>query len=134
MTDTASGRCLCGNIHYEFSGVPQSIGHCHCQSCRRFSGAAVATYAGVLKTQVTFGKGELKRYESAPGVYWGSCPHCGTSLTYDADWCADEIHFLVGTLDHPEQFKPENHSFYSERIGWVHIDEDLPRESEVLAR
>ena len=134
MSDTATGRCLCGDIEYAFDAEPKFILHCHCQSCRRFSGGAVATYVGVLTSQVRFAKGELKCFESVPGIRWGSCERCGTSISYDADWCGEEIHFLIGTLDQPERFKPRSHSFYSERIDWLHIDEDLPKDPETLER
>jgi hypothetical protein len=127
-----TGRCLCGSVSYKIQGEPVFVAHCHCQSCRRFSGGAVATYVGVLRSQVKFDQTEHKCYESAPGIRWGSCANCGTSLCYEADWCGDEIHLLIGTLDNPERFVPQKHSFYSERIAWLHLDENLPGARESI--
>ena len=124
VTRLATGRCLCGSVSYKFQGEPVFVAHCHCQSCRRFSGAAVATYVGVLRSQLTFTQAEPRCYESAPGIRWGSCANCGTSLSYEANWCGDEIHLLIGTLDNPEWFVPQKHSFYSERITWLHLGDE----------
>ena len=35
-TDTpVTGRCLCGDVRYQFTGAPVKVLHCHCDSCRR---------------------------------------------------------------------------------------------------
>ena len=64
MTDTpasghwASGHCLCGSVCFEIRGKPVWVGHCHCQSCRRNTGSAVATFVGLRSAQVTYTAGE----------------------------------------------------------------------------
>ena len=35
-----TGRCLCGNVTYEFEGEPESMKNCHCNTCRRVTGSA----------------------------------------------------------------------------------------------
>ena len=50
MTDsTLEGGCLCGHIRYRASGPPHSVYHCHCEQCRRYTGAVFAT--GVRSVQ-----------------------------------------------------------------------------------
>ena len=39
-----TGRCLCGDIRYEYRGAPLKILHCHCESCRRHTSSPVATF------------------------------------------------------------------------------------------
>lgn len=124
-----SGSCLCNSIHYEVRGAPLWVAHCHCNSCRHFSGAAVATYVGVRREQVVFTGVERQIYESSPGIRWGSCPNCGSSITYEADWCPGEVHILLGTLDNPGDFPPQKHAFYAERVAWLQLDEQLPHGS-----
>ena len=41
-----TGRCLCGRVRYLAAGAPLWVAHCHCESCRRATGAPLATYAG----------------------------------------------------------------------------------------
>lgn len=38
-----TGKCLCGQIHYEISGQIENIVYCHCSQCRQAQGSAYAT-------------------------------------------------------------------------------------------
>ena len=49
--DTHAGGCMCGAVRYQVSGKPFWVGHCHCKSCRRHSGAPVVTFAGFSASQ-----------------------------------------------------------------------------------
>ncbi len=93
------GRCLCGAVQFQAAGEPEWIGHCHCQSCRRNTGAAVATFVGFARDQVTYSAGERQIFESSPGVRRGFCAKCGTPLTYEADVIPGEIHLYISSLD-----------------------------------
>jgi len=37
-----TGRCMCGDIRFEYLGAPIETGHCHCESCRRHTSAGRA--------------------------------------------------------------------------------------------
>ncbi len=39
MTEGYLGRCLCGAVEFEAQGAPKWVCWCHCESCRRHSGA-----------------------------------------------------------------------------------------------
>ena len=127
MSHTASGRCLCGNLQFEVHGRRLWVAHCHCDSCRRNTGSAVATFVGYRKEQLTYTRGERRFYESSPGVQRGFCADCGTPMTYEADRCPDEVHLYISTLDNPGDFKPQLHVFIAERIPWMEVHDDLPR-------
>lgn len=36
----ATGHCLCGAVRFRAPKVPQTISVCHCEMCRRWTGAA----------------------------------------------------------------------------------------------
>lgn len=127
MTDVTTGRCLCGNLQFELRGRRLWVAHCHCQSCRRNTGSAVATFVGYNKDQLTYTRGERKFYQSSPGVQRGFCADCGTPMTYEADRCPDEVHLYVSTIDNPGAFQPQVHVFLGERIPWLELEDDLPR-------
>ena len=127
MNDVATGRCLCGNLQFEVRGRRLWVAHCHCDSCRRNTGSAVATFVGYRKEQLTYTRGERTIYQSSPGVQRGFCADCGTPMTYEADRCSDEVHLYVSTLDEPGEFRPQLHVFIAERISWMEIEDDLPR-------
>jgi len=127
MTVEANGRCLCGNLRFEIRGKPLWVAHCHCQSCRRNTGSAVATFVGYNKEQLSYTRGARKFYVSSPGVERGFCADCGTPMTYEADRCPDEVHLYVSTLDDPGAYRPRVHVFFAERLSWMDLNDDLPR-------
>lgn len=122
-----SGRCLCGGLRYTVNRPPLWIGHCHCESCRRNTGSAMASFVGVAADAFIVTYGSLSSYESSPGVRRSFCPRCGTPLTYESERFPGEVHVYLGTLDDPNQFRPEFHVHCSERIPWFEVRDALPR-------
>ncbi len=128
MTDKPiEGRCLCGEARFQAKSKPIWVGHCHCESCRRNTGSAVATFVGFRQDQVEFTAGERQFYQSSPGVRRGFCGSCGTPLSYEAKKFPGETHIYLCTLDNPERFVAEFHVFYAERVPWFKINDDIPR-------
>jgi adenylate cyclase len=126
-----TGGCLCGAVRYEVRGKPTFVGHCHCDRCRRFLGAAFATGATFPADAVAWTKEKPTLYPSSPGVDRGFCPTCGSSLTFQRP---GRVFLLIGSLDRPEDIdmrEPRefeaSHTFFSEKIPWVHVEDDLPR-------
>lgn len=127
---TLTGGCLCGAVRFEAIGEPLAIGHCHCLSCRRHTGAPVVTYVGFKADQVRFGGRQRSVYNSSPGVERAFCSQCGTPLTWEgfSRTCDSTIvEFHIGTLDDPDSFAPQEHWLHEERIAWFDVADNLPR-------
>jgi hypothetical protein len=124
-----TGGCMCGAVHYETTGASFGVGHCHCHSCRKHNGAAVATLAGFTADQVTFSGAERKIYKSSPGVGRAFCGNCGTPLTWEGDGgkLGPIIEFHISTFDNPDVLVPTDHGFEAERVPWFDISDSLPR-------
>lgn len=128
MTNTDySGHCLCGDLQYTVSRRPIWVGHCHCESCRRNTGSVMATFVGVAADAFNVAHGALASFESSPGVRRSFCSRCGTPLAYESDRFPGEVHLFLGTLDDPNQFRPEFHVHCAERIPWFEVRDSLPR-------
>ncbi|MCW5575363.1 MAG: GFA family protein [Burkholderiales bacterium] len=125
-TPTWTGGCLCGDIRYEADGEPLWVAHCHCATCRRHVASAVATFIGFDTARFRW-LAPTGEYRSSPGVVRRHCARCGTPLSYESARGPDEVHILVGSLDHPERAVPSNHVWVAERLPWLHIDDGLPR-------
>lgn len=121
------GGCLCGGIRYRARGPALWVAHCHCRSCRRSTGAAMTSFVGFQKARYEITAGTPRVIESSPGVWRRFCPDCGSQLTYEANWCADETHVYLATLDRPEAFRPERHVFTEAAMPWLRVADDLPR-------
>jgi hypothetical protein len=44
MAATHKGQCFCGTVQVEASGEPETMGYCHCQSCRSWSASPVNAF------------------------------------------------------------------------------------------
>ncbi|HIP78383.1 MAG TPA: GFA family protein [Kiloniellaceae bacterium] len=121
------GHCLCGAVSYEYDGPENWRGHCHCESCRRTTASPFTTFFGVDRTACRFTGAEPAVYHSSPGVRRLFCPTCGTPIAYESDRWPEETHFYAATLEDSRDFAPEFHVFWSERLPWVHLHDDLPK-------
>jgi hypothetical protein len=130
-TPETTGHCLCGRVRYRARGQPKFRCYCHCESCRRATGAPVTAYAGYLLENFRFEGEPPSRYASSPHVTRTFCGHCGTPLTFESAEWPGEIHLLVGSADNPAagHLAPERHVFENERISWVRFGDGLPRKS-----
>ena len=45
-----TGSCLCGAVQYSVDKIEKQMAHCHCTMCRKFHGAAFATF-GEARTE-----------------------------------------------------------------------------------
>ena len=126
-SDTHEGGCLCGAIRYRISGKAKFRSMCHCQSCRRASGAPVVAFVGMFDDQFEELKGARTIFESSPGVKRGFCKTCGTSLTFAGENWPGEVHVFTATLDDPEAFPPTVHTYCLDRLPWIDPDDGLPR-------
>ena len=125
------GGCMCGAIRFEAVGEPIVVAHCHCDSCRRHSGAPLVTLVSFDAGQVTFTKGERKIYNSSPGVGRAFCPDCGTTLTWESEQRGQSlIEFHIGTFDDPGALAPTLAVFHGERLAWFDTADRLPRYRE----
>lgn len=122
-----TGRCLCGDIQYAFSGAPDRVFHCHCESCRRHVSSPVATFVCVFHDMFRFTKGPPQSYVSSPGVRRSFCLRCGSPIAYEADRIPNEIHLYHGTLTDPGAVRPTAHVHVEGQLDWFEVLDDLPR-------
>ena len=128
-----TGGCMCGAIRYEANGTPRNIAYCHCTDCRGYTGAPTIVWVAFETSKIKYLGDNPKIYESSPGVGWGFCDHCGSSLTWEANlsvFGGDDLQiteFTISSLDEPRNFVPDQHWYDDERISWFDVSDDLPR-------
>ena len=119
-----TGHCLCGAVRFVVHGAPKWVSYCHCESCRRQTGAPVAAYAGFRSEQVEWTGQRPSEYGSSPGVVRGFCGRCASPVSFRGERWAGETHLHLGLFDKPD-LVPTNEAFPEERLPWVHLT--LPR-------
>lgn len=121
------GQCLCAAVEFSVSGEPNWSSHCHCNTCRQNSGAAVATFVSFPISGFTLTKGQLCDYQSSPGVTRSFCGNCGSPIVYRSDAVPLEAQLVLGSLKNPEDFPAQLQVFCAEKLPWVSIDNHIPK-------
>ena len=119
-----TGGCLCGEIRYRVTADPEWVGYCHCQTCRKQSGAPVTACAMFPLDQVTWVQGKPAYYSASQKAKRGFCPACGGNLTWETP---SSFTVFIGGLDRPEDLRPNSHSYTATQLPWLVIDDDLRR-------
>ena len=117
-------QCHCDSLRAITSGEPLSVGMCHCKQCQRRTGAIASSVAAFAKDQVTI-EGHTKVFErygqSGRKVRFYFCPHCGTSLYWEADARPDFYILAVGAFA-DANFPPPSVSIFEEsKHTWLQL-------------
>jgi hypothetical protein len=121
MTDQFEGGCLCGAVRFVATGQPKWVSWCHCQSCRKHSGAPVSVFAAFERSAYTVTKGEITKFNSSPGTRRGFCAKCGSTLTCESERRPTETHFHIGAFVEAAQLQQTRHIFPEERLPWLQL-------------
>jgi hypothetical protein len=122
MSDQFEGSCLCGAVRFVATGQPESVVWCHCQSCRKHSGAPVSVFVAFKRDAYVLNEGQITKFNSSPGRWRGFCAKCGSTLTCEGER-SNETHFHVGAFRDAAQFQPTRHIFQEERLPWLHLSD-----------
>lgn len=121
------GGCFCGAVRFRLSGLAESACYCHCESCRRASGAPFVAWCTVDRDRFKVTRGRMTEHASSPGVSRGFCGQCGTSMTYIHHARPNDIDVTVVTLDEAGDIVPKRHLWVQDKLPWVAIDDGLPQ-------
>jgi hypothetical protein len=122
-----SGRCLCGDIRYEYWGEPNVTLYCHCESCRRHTSSPITTFVCVANDRFRHTRGMPAVYASSPGVRRMHCGRCGSPIAYESDRHPDQIDLYAASLDDPAAARPTCHIYVAEQLPWLETADPLPR-------
>ncbi len=130
---TWTGGCMCGSIRYEADADPLRAVTCHCGMCRRASGAAFLTFVHFPKEAFAWTKAEPMRHRSSAEAERGFCPTCGSTLTMHETVLEERVQVTLGSLDRPQDVRPDDHVWTREQLPWLKIDDDRPRFETISA-
>ena len=122
-----TGRCYCGAIEFSSTQLPKMVSYCHCTDCRRATGGPVAAFAAFDENAISFSPDEGRKISANPGVTRSFCATCGSSLTGRYDYLPGQVYISLGIIDQAGDLAPEIHTHDTERLPWLHIDDDLER-------
>lgn len=127
--ERARGRCLCGQVQFELTLPVKFNAHCHCSMCRAAHGAAFVTWVGVERDafHLTQGAQDLVRHKSSEQASRSFCGTCGSTLLFESERWPGEVHVAFANLVDPVDRPPQAHVYFSDRVPWVTLSDDLHR-------
>lgn len=127
MIDILTGRCLCGATRYQSGPSLCAPTLCHCESCRRASGAHAVGWLTVGSGDFKYTGAQPHEFESSPGVLRAFCGQCGTPLTYTNAQRPAEVDITIGSLDQPALTVPVDHVWMEDAVTWDRPADGLPQ-------
>lgn len=117
----ANGSCLCGAVRFSIELPPRWVAHCHCSVCRRAHGAGFVTWVGVGKASFSLlsGREQLAVYKSSRRAIRSFCRRCGSTLFFESEHWANEIHVTLANLEPKPGLEPQAHAYWSSRAPWA---------------
>ena len=129
-----TGKCLCGQVSYKSHVKPTLILNCHCEDCRRSTGAVYGTNVMVAEDQVEI-HGEVSTFnhkaKSGNIMTKRFCPHCGTLMFGNSSGRTNVVSIRAGTVDQTDIIKPVMNVFVDSKVTSTPMHDDLPQASEM---
>ena len=126
------GGCLCGDVRYEFSGVPLVTHACHCIECQKISSSAYGVNLWIEAKDLKLTQGSLAKFSTIGGSgkphdsYF--CGQCGSAIYSVYHAAPPYFRFLrSGSLDDTSWVKPDVHIFLKDRQQGVSIESQVPQ-------
>lgn len=129
MSQIINGGCLCGATRYEATGPPLQTTACHCEDCRRASGAPFVIWSFFKIGSINWVKNEPKIVVFAER-HRSFCPDCGTPLTFFDPAIPDIFEINTCTFDHPDPYPPGDQCWMKDKTTWSHTILNLPASTE----
>lgn len=130
-------KCQCGSLRAHTSGEPILVNICHCDQCKRRTGAAASCNAYFAKDQVRI-EGEFKVFsrDAAEGrkMHNHFCPECGTTVCWLLDFRPDCYGVAVGTFADPTFPAPTRSVWEAKMLPWTALPAPLERFSQMPGR
>jgi len=116
-----TGGCQCGAVRFRGSGLGEAS-ICHCRMCQKATGGLFGPYAAL--DDLTWTRGERRRFQSSNKVWRGFCAACGTPLTWEH--VAGPIAVAIGALDDPAAVRLTEQLGSASKLPWVDHLAELP--------
>ena len=131
MSESLTGRCMCGTVAFEVSEPLAGALYCHCKRCQRRTGSAFAV-TGLTRPgsfSVVSGAETLRTYRPDDGGWHKSfCSACGSHLFTAHPEDPSMVAVRLGALDQDPGVRPGAHQFVAYAAPWEPLPDDgLPR-------
>lgn len=124
-----TGRCLCGDVHYQINAEPVASRICWCRDCQHLaSNGTVNAMFPSSALQISGTPAEFtKTADSGNQIRRRFCARCGSHLFADSTGRPGLTVVRLGTLDEPSAVRPTANIWASSAPAWACLDGELQR-------
>ena len=129
------GGCLCGAVRYEVFQEPAQVVNCHCDDCRKETGAAFATNVFFKADEFTVVKRTPKSFQhtadSGSTMTKEFCGDCGSQLFGPSSRAGGMKSNKVGSKDDPFGVVAGLDIYISRKLPGVVLSDDTEHHEEM---
>ena len=127
-TRVLAGSCRCGAVQYAVGDRFSYAVNCHCSDCRKTTGAAFKSFAGIESDRLSLiqGEADVLIFGNPNAAHDVRCRICG-SLLYSVVREGRFVHVTLGTLVDAPSIRPTAHIFVGDKAPWFTITDELPQ-------
>jgi hypothetical protein len=116
-----TGSCYCNAIQFRVNDAPRSVVNCHCNFCRKHSGAAFSTYVAVPETamEIISGIDLLSTYQFEENMQKHFCKLCGSPIFNRNALYPGLCMIYLGAITASLSFVPTANIYCESQLTWV---------------
>ena len=116
-----SGSCFCKAVQFKVSGTPKAVVNCHCDFCRKHSGAAFSTYAVVPEAAlaITAGHDSISAFQFKENAYKFFCKQCGSPIFNKNERYPGVRMIYLGAISASSNMVPTANIYCENQLAWV---------------
>jgi hypothetical protein len=123
-----SGGCQCGAVRFRVEGELGEASICHCRMCQKAMGGFFGPFVSVGAGELTWTRGERRRFRSSNKIQRGFCGDCGTPLTFESG--PGRVSIAIGAFDRAGEIAPSEQLASAARVPYLDELTRLPVHSE----
>jgi hypothetical protein len=123
-----TAQCCCGSLTAEADGEPEVVSLCNCIECQRRTGSlfGVGAYFDAKNVRISGSSKVYERSVEDRKLRFHFCPHCGSTVFWDAANHPGRVGVAVGAFADPHFPRPARSVFERSRHDWLSFPDDIP--------
>ena len=116
-----SGSCFCKAVQFKVSNAPKAVVNCHCNFCRKHSGAAFSTYAVVPEAalEIIAGEDSVSAFQFKENAHKHFCKQCGSPLFNKNERYPGMCMVYLGGITELLNIVPTANIYCESQLAWV---------------
>lgn len=116
-----SGSCFCNAVQYRLNSEPKAVVNCHCNFCRKHSGASFSTYVVIPEgaLEIISGQELIASHGFREDAHKHFCRQCGSPIYNRNARYSGLCMVYIGGLSASEDLVPGVNIYCESQLAWI---------------